>query len=249
MYPEETGFYHAILTGALVLVAFVTSFVIIILYYQKRKFSLHKTRVRSEINALEKERARIAGDLHDDLGASLSAIKLKLQCLEMHNEKEMRVVADSESYIDEAMIKLKRISFNLMPRVLERKGLRQALGELIGMIEQTIQIKIRFRYNCPALNKEQTIHIYRIVQEVLNNIVKHAEATTATVELRKIKNKISLQITDNGTGFDKDDVIKTAGGQGLQNIMARADVLGAKMFLHTTPGQGVDYLFQIPLNA
>jgi two-component system, NarL family, sensor kinase len=126
MYPGEENFYDAILVGAMVLASFVIAFVMIVVHYQKRKIALHKTRVRSEINALEKERARIAGDLHDDLGASLSAIKLRLQCLSFDNEKEKAIIAASENYIDEAMLKLRRISFNMMPQVLERRGLYQA---------------------------------------------------------------------------------------------------------------------------
>ncbi|MBV9964040.1 MAG: sensor histidine kinase [Parafilimonas sp.] len=203
--------------------------------------------MRSEINALEKERARIANDLHDDLGASLSAIKLKLQCLNLPDEKEHSLIVDSEAYIDEAMLKLKRISFNLMPRVLQRKGLKQALCELIDTIEQSMHIKISFRYNCHQLNDEQTIHIYRIAQEILNNIVKHSCASVASVELKERKNKLVLNIKDNGTGFKKDDAVKAGMGQGLQNIQARADVLSARMFLSTSIGGGTDYSFQIPL--
>ena len=246
MYPAETSLYHAVLAGALVLFFMVIGFLITILVYQKRKFALHKTMVRSEINALEKERARIAGDLHDDLGASLSAIKLKLQCLVLANEKEKQIVHTSENYIDEAMLKLKRISFNLMPRVLERKGLEQALHELVDVTEQTIAITINFRYACPPVSAEKTVHIYRIIQEALNNMVKHSGATVATVELQQVKTKISLRITDNGKGFDKNTINKATAGQGLQNMLARAGLLNAKMFVTAAPGHGVEYLIQIP---
>jgi two-component system NarL family sensor kinase len=249
MYPTETSLYHAILTGAFVLVILVVIFVITILYYQKRKLALHKTMIRSEMNALEKERARIAGDLHDDLGTSLSAIKLKLQCLNVDDEKEKLLVCQSENYIDEAMMKLKRISFNMMPRVLERKGLKQALHEFIDTIQQTAAITINFRYACPELGSEETVHIYRIIQEVLTNMVKHSGAATALVELKTGKGKIIVHMADNGKGFNKSAVIKNTAGQGLQNILARADVLNAKIYLTTTPGCGVNYLIQIPRNT
>jgi signal transduction histidine kinase len=222
------------------------AFVVVILYYQKRKLALRKTMVRSEINALEKERARIAGDLHDDLGASLSAIKIKLQCLRCVDEKEKLLVHQSENYIDEAMQKLKRISFNMMPQVLERKGLQQALHELIDSTQQTFGFNISFRYACPELNNEETVHIYRIVQEVLTNMVKHSAADSVSVEVKTGRRKIILQIQDNGKGFNKNMVIKNTAGQGLQNILARADVLNAKMYLTTAPGRGVNYLIQIP---
>jgi signal transduction histidine kinase len=222
------------------------AFVLMILYYQAKKLALRKTMVRSEINALEKERARIANDLHDDLGASLSAIKIKLQCLRSLDEKEKQLVCQSENYIDEAMQKLKRISFNMMPGVLERKGLQQALHELIDTTQQSFGIDIGFTYACPPLNSQETVHIYRIVQEVLTNMVKHSGAAAASVELKTGRKKISLHIQDNGRGFSKNAVMKNTAGQGLQNILARADVLNAKMYLTTAPGAGVNYLIQIP---
>jgi len=248
MYPQETTLYHAILTAVMVLAVIILTFVVTVIYYQKRKLAFHKTNIRAEINALEKERARIAGDLHDDLGASLSAIKLKLQCLSINDEKERKLIGQSEDYIDEAMLKLKHISFNMMPQVLERKGLEEALREFISTIEQTIAVKISFRYSCPVLSNEKTIHIYRIVQEILNNIIKHAGASSATVELKKTKKKIWVHIADNGKGFNKNSAVKDSKGQGLRNIMARADLLNAKIFLTTAIGRGVDYLIQIPEN-
>lgn len=249
MYPAETNLYHAILTGTLVLAVLVMVFVLMILNYQRKKLALRKAMVRSEMNALEKERARIAGDLHDDLGASLSAIKIKLHCLRSLDEKEKHLVHQSEDYIDEAIQKLKRISFNLMPRVLERKGLQQALHELIDTMQETFGLRIGFTYAWPQLNNEETVHIYRIVQEVLNNTIKHSGATTASVELKTGRKKIILHMKDNGRGFHKTKVMKNTAGQGLQNILARADVLHAKTYLTTAPGAGVHFLIQIPFTV
>lgn len=246
MYPCETSLYHAILTGTLVLVSMVIALLAIILRYQQRKFSLHRTTVHAETIALEKERSRIAGDLHDDLGASLSAIKLSLHRLSATNEKEAQLITSAENYIDEAMLKLKRISFNLMPRVLERRGLKQALYEFIDMAEQATGIEIHFGYTCPELISDKNVHIYRIVQETLNNTARHSGAGAATVELVKWKKKILLRIADNGRGFNKTKALKNGAGLGLQNIMARADLLKAKVFLSTSPGSGVEYLIQIP---
>jgi signal transduction histidine kinase len=84
------------------------------------------------------------------------------------------------------------------------------------------------------------------VQEVLNNTVKHSGATAASVELKTVRRKIILHITDNGKGFNKNSTIKNTAGQGLQNIVARADILNAKVHLDAAPGCGVNYLVQIP---
>lgn len=246
MSSTETGFYHAILIGAITLLFFVSLFAVTILGYHKRKLALYKNRTHLEINSLEKERARIAGDLHDDLGASLSAIKLKLQCLKLESEKDNSFISDAGRYIDEAMLKLKRIAFNMLPTVLERRGLQQALAELLNIVSQSIPVNVRFQYNCPAIANETAIHMYRIVQEALNNMVKHSAAHTVAVSVKQLNGTITLRVTDNGQGFDKNKVVSTTGGRGLQNIIARADILNAKMFLTTMPGKGVDYLFKIP---
>jgi len=244
MYPAETRLYHAILTGAIVLLFLVAILVTTILYYHKRKRALRKATVLAELNALEKERARIAADLHDDLGASLAAIKMKLQGLQVMSDNDKQVLHQSENYIDEAILKLKRISFDMMPLVLERKGLRQALEELVNTMQEAAGIQISFSYDCRALPKEETVHIYRIVQEALTNIIKHSGAATASVQLNTVKNRLHITISDNGKGFNKKNVTKMA-GRGLQNILARADVLNARLYLFTEKDRGVTWLLQI----
>ena len=114
------------------------------------------------------------------------------------------------------------------------------------MLQTNSRDQINFHYACPPLAAEETVHIYRIVQEALTNIVKHSGATGASVEIQQVKSKIILHIRDNGKGFNKNNVIKTTAGQGLQNILARADMLNAKIFLTTAHGHGVKYLIQIP---
>lgn len=245
MYPAETRLYYAILTGTFVLLSLVALLVITILYYHKRKRALRKATVLAELNTLEKERARIAADLHDDLGTSLAAIKMKLQGLQVTGENDKEVVHQSENYIDEAVLKLKRVSFNMMPLVLERKGLKQALEELVNTMQDATGMQIAFSYDCRALPKEETVHIYRIVQEALTNIIKHSGAARASVELNTVKNRLHIIITDNGKGFNKKNVT-TMTGRGLQNIWARADVLNARLYLSTEKDRGVTWHLQIP---
>jgi two-component system NarL family sensor kinase len=156
------------------------------------------------------------------------------------------MVEESESYIDEAMKKLRQISFNMMPQILQRKGLEEALNELIEMLAHATALKINYECAIKLVDKEKRIHIYRVVQEILNNISKHANATIINFSIKKIENKILLHIQDNGTGFDKNVILKNSIGLGLQNIMARIDLLKARIYLSTEPGKGVDYLIEIP---
>lgn len=245
MYPNESRIYAAILTGAVVLVTYMVLAVITIYRYHRKKISFQRERIRAEINSLENERKRIATDLHDDFGASLSAIKLRLQCLGPDNKKNIVLGQDCEFYIDEAMRKLKRISFNIMPQILHRSGLKEALIELIDMLNPG-SIKINFKCDVNPANIERRVHIYRIVQEAMNNIIRHSKASLVNLSIERIKNKIQLHIEDNGIGFDKGLILKNKKGEGLQNIRARAELLNAKIRLITRPGVGVNYLIKIP---
>ena len=246
MHSEETRVYLAILTGCVLLLMLIAVFVITIIRYQRKKVILQQQRITLEINALEKEKARIASDLHDDLGASLSAIKIHLQLIKPSGERELSLIQKAETYLDETMLKLKAISFSMMPQVLERNGLEKALKELIEMLTWSTDIKVNYECNFDPVNSETRIHIYRIVQEIMNNVIKHAKAKCVTLFIHKIGNKISIHISDDGVGFDKAMVSKEKKGLGLQNIMARVAVLHAIIYLETEKGKGVDYLIEIP---
>ena len=249
MYSEETRIYLAILTSASILAILIASSIITIIKYQRKKIALHRERINAEIISLEKERERIASDLHDDLGASLSAIKLRLEYLEPVDAKEALLIRESSSYIDEAMQKLRQISFNMVPQVLRRNGLCETLDELIEVLRPKTSIVINYECLANPADKEKEIHIYRITQEILNNILKHSKATVVNFSITSNGKKIMMHIQDNGVGFDKSSVSKKSKGLGLQNIMARVDLLKARIYLTTEPEKGVDYLIEIPDEA
>ncbi len=246
MDTQEKRIYIAILIGMLVLLALIIFFVRNIIRYHRQKLVSHLEKIRGEFNNLDKEKERIAIELHDDLGGSLSAVKLQMQSLRLLDAEDLATVENAEARIDEIMVKLRSYAFNLMPGILQRKGLDEALKDLIDLITHATNIKIVYQFNIPVCNKETTIHIYRIIQEILNNIIKHAKASMIKLSLAKNKNKIQLHVSDNGIGFNKDDISLTKNGLGLHNITSRADLLNAKVFLNAAPGRGVDYLIEIP---
>jgi signal transduction histidine kinase len=247
MYTGETGIYIAILSGIVVLLALMGFFIVTIVRYQRKKVAFHLQKVKEEFFNLDRERERIAIDLHDDLGASLSAIKLRLQCVDDMDTENIKIIEQAELQIDKAMQRLRQISFNMMPGVLQRRGLNEALKELIELMTDKTGISVHYQSNIDAFDKNRSLHIYRISQEILNNMVKHANATTVDFTITKIKNSIRLHIKDNGIGFNKNAVIDKRQGSGLRNIDSRAHLLNAKIFLTTSPGKGVDYLVEIPV--
>ncbi|HEX5149980.1 MAG TPA: sensor histidine kinase [Parafilimonas sp.] len=246
MHSNETRIFFAVLTGVIVIIILIAFFISSAIRYQKQKIKLRLAQLSLEISALEKERIRIASDLHDDLGSSLSAIKLQLRHLKSDDAKALKTVEDSRRYIDEAIQKLRHISFSMMPQVLQRNGLPDAIKELAETIEYTSGISVKCECNVDPVDKEKRVHIYRIVQEIMNNIIKHSQATIVEISLKKYKNLILLRLSDNGIGFDKKAVLQNGSGQGLQNIVSRVELLKAKIYSSPEPGKGVEYFIEIP---
>jgi signal transduction histidine kinase len=225
----------------------VIFFIVTIVRYQRRKASFYHEKIKAQYHFLDKERERIAFDLHDDVGATLFSVTLKLQCITNLDKKNTAIIEDAEAQLDGVIQRLRRISFNMMPSVLQQQGLDKALKELIDMMTYSKNITVTYRCDISSFAQGKDIHIYRIVQEILNNILRHSQATSVDFSLTGNQSKALLHIRDNGIGFNKYQAVKPPVGLGLHNITARADLLGAKVFLTTGPQRGVDYLIEIPM--
>lgn len=246
MYSEEDKIYIALVGGLIVLMVLITFFVFTIVKYHRKKAAFNLEKLQADFDHLDHERERIAADLHDDLGSHLSAIRLHLQRVEPRNEESAAILKFSEEQLDQSVNKLRRIAFNMMPSVLHRKGLDEALTELISLMTNSSGIRVNYKYNADDISHAKAIHIYRIAQELLNNIIKHSKATLVTFTISKIKNEMVLQIIDNGIGFDKKLFLKKSSGLGMRNIKTRAEVLKAKISLATLSGKGTYFLIKIP---
>ena len=246
MHPGEARTYIAVVSGLFVLITLMTFFVITIARYQRKKVALSRRQITEHFTCIDKERERTASDLHDGLGASLSAIKLQLQLFKNLDAGNEMIASKSQQRIDEAIVKLKDISFNMMPGILQRRGLNAALKELVDIMTYPTPIHVNYKNKVDFPDKARAIHIYRMAQEIMTNIIRHSQATMIDFTMTEQKKMILLHISDNGRGFDRDMVLEKTSGSGLQNIMARADILKAKIFLTAKEGEGVDYLIKIP---
>lgn len=248
MDTEETRIFYTILIASAVLATLVGFFVANIIRHQRKKMALEKEKLVNEILLLENERGRIAADLHDELGSLISAIKLNLECLDAPGEEDAQILARTGGYIDTTMQKIREISNNLMPKSLQRKGLYPAIKEFADMINHSATVNVRYHGsdNLPSIESDKAIHLYRIVQEISNNAVKHASASKIDIGFSMVKNKLLLEIKDNGTGFDSTEAAKKQ-GHGLQNIMRRVDMLQGSVYLDSAPGKGTHYSIEIPL--
>ncbi len=174
----------------------------------------------------EKERLRIAKELHDGVNGDLSAIKFKLSSLlEMNNT----VIKEAVSMIDKSCEQVRAISHNLVPPSLKDFNLLEAVDEYCQSMNGIHSPEITFQHlgNTIVLDKKQEANIFRIVQELVTNSVKHAEANEINVQLSHLENTLQLTVEDNGKGFDKDQV--KSDGIGLQNVSSRVDYLNAEL--------------------
>lgn len=183
------------------------------------------------IQGEEAERTRLARDLHDGLGGMLSGIKFQLNTMKGNvilSEENANTFTKSLTQIDDAIAEMRRVAHNMMPENLLKFGLNDALQNYTHSISENTGLKVSYQSFGMEERLDQTIEIviYRVVQELLNNTIKHAKATEAYVQISKNDKMISLTVEDNGKGFD---VNSQKNGIGLSNIQHRVDYLKGKM--------------------
>jgi signal transduction histidine kinase len=246
MGPEERSFYATVLIVSIVLGMIITYFIVSIIRQQRRSLRLYQENIRKEITTLEIERTRMAADLHDELGPILSSVKLRVGSLDVSKEDETEV-KEATDKMDDLIIRMREITFDLMPTSLINKGLTTAVSEFIESCSKKSKLTIKFKHENISLPQEQSINLYRIIQEIIHNTIKHAQATEILIELRRNKNNYVLLTKDNGTGFRYNNTVKKSPGRGLHNLLSRTEVLGGKMFVESKKNKGTTYLFEIPI--
>lgn len=213
---------------------------------QQRIRELEKDRqlvaVDSMLKGQEEERSRLAKDLHDGLGGLLSGVKFSLSNMKDNliiTPDNMAVFERSLDMIDTSIKELRRVAHNMMPEMLTKFGLDEALKEYCNSVNATNLISLRYQSMGldTRIEKSSEIIIYRIIQELLNNIMKHAAATEAMVQLIKEEGRLSIIVEDNGKGFDT-ALLKENKGAGLTNIQSRVDYLKGRLDIHAEPGKG-----------
>jgi signal transduction histidine kinase len=247
MDAQETRLYAAILITSVVLGIIIIYFFISIIRQHRKRLKLYKQSIYTEINTLERERTRMAADLHDEVGPVLAAVKLKLNSLDIHNAADELEVQKTNEQIDNLLRRMREISFDLMPNSLIRKGLPAAINEFVEYCSKSSALQIKFKFVPIILTQEQSINLYRIIQEIIHNTIKHARANELLMELRQDAGVIVLATQDDGIGFSYDTKSKEATGLGLRNLLSRTELIGGKMFFESKKGKGTTYIFEIPI--
>ncbi len=217
----------------------------------QQELTRQKQIAQSMLDVQEKERAEIGKELHDNVNQILSTTKLYLELAKNKTPESTDLITRSAENIHHAINEIRTISKALMPPSLDDLGLVASINDLAEDIRATGRLHVEF-YTDGSLDEsipvKLKIMLFRIIQEQANNVLKHASARSLVIELtlEEVENRIELDISDNGIGFDREK-IKSKKGLGLHNMTSRAELFGGKLVILSAPGQGCKLSVRVPL--
>ncbi|MBS4064017.1 MAG: sensor histidine kinase, partial [Chitinophagaceae bacterium] len=202
--------------------------------------------------AEETERSRIAKDLHDSVGQMMSAARMNLSSfsntVQLHDIEQKQSLSNIITLVDESCKEVRAVSHSMMPQILLKKGLPEAVEELVTRINSNV-----LKINLHAEGFEQRPHsnietiLYRVIQECVNNTLKHAEAKHMDISIIKEAEMISITIEDDGKGFTLSET-DAEEGMGLKNIRNRVRFLKGEVNFDTAPGKGTSIVIHVPVS-
>ena len=216
-----------------------------------RQKTIHTIRNKATLVGQEKERKRVAAEIHDGIGQMLTSLRIQVELLEDNKTENQQQINLIYTLIHAIVNETRRICFELQPSVLEDFGLKIALSDLIKNIKKNTGYNIIYEdhYDINEKYLERDIAIYRIVQEILNNAVKHSKADKINMIIESDAEFIILQITDNGIGFNYNNSILEFENNtnGLRNIKERAELLEANILINSEISKGTEIKLEIPI--
>jgi two-component system, NarL family, sensor histidine kinase UhpB len=197
------------------------------------------------LRAQEAERERLARGLHDEVGQSMTAVLLQLKRLTANASPEQRPqLAEAQEVTKTSLDDVRRLAQELRPELLDHLGLASALAELAGGFEKRSQVRVQRKLarDLPPLDAQSELVLYRVAQESLTNIARHAEASEVTLSLESGKESVVLRVVDDGKGLDPEHVE----GGGLRGIRERALIIGGAAAIKPGPAGGVEVRLEVP---
>lgn len=200
----------------------------------------------------EQERSRLAKDLHDGLGGMLSGIKYSFNAMKgnlIMTPENLQAFERSMDMLDSSIKEMRRVAHNMMPEALVKFGLDAALKDFCNDINQSGALKVSYQsigMDNADIHQTVAITVYRIVQELLNNSIKHAAATNVVVQLAKEDDHLNITVEDDGKGFDV-NILHQSKGIGWNNIHNRVEILKGKMDVQSAPGAGTSVFIEIKI--
>lgn len=248
----------AIILAALIAVIVLAAYLLYNRYKLKKQQELNEVIIKQQelrskavIDAEEQERTRIAKDLHDGIGQQLSAVKLLANSLEHTNtETEHNTkLTNLKTILDDSIKEVRAISHNMMPNALFKLGLNSAIREFIDKISSTglLKIDLQIIELNKQLDKTTEVILYRVIQELVNNIIKHAQAHSIGIQIiNHDDTMLNILVEDDGVGFDTGNK-NSFSGIGLKNIISRIEYINGTVEFDSSPGRGTTVIIDVPI--
>ncbi|MDW7693933.1 sensor histidine kinase [Flammeovirgaceae bacterium SG7u.111] len=256
-------FIFVLVIGSVAMVLMVGAVIFFVVLYQQKLIKkaaeykmieallkdLEISTLNSTIDTQEAERKRIATELHDRVGSMLSAVKLHFGAFSNNDPQNPKVLMLSK-LLDDSLDEVRRISHNMTSGVLSKFGLEPALVDLKRTINASDRISMEIYFNNidKKMSKDLEINLYRIIQESVSNVLKHADATEINVQLTRHEDgHLTLMIEDNGRGFDVNQA--KSNSMGLQNIKNRASTFNGELNIDSFVGHGTTITIDFPISS
>lgn len=253
---NETGL---IIVIGIFLMFFMGMVLLLFFYFSKKKIiqkelekkdlelEYQKDLILATLETQEAERMRIAQDLHDDISSKLNIVSLNSHLLTTPDLTEKEVADISINIVNlvaKTLASSRRIAHDLLPPVLEKFGLHAAVEELCFEVNSSKAVRVDYDNNVEFNEKDSVkhLHVFRIIQELINNSLKHGKATELILNFEQIDNKVKCSYSDNGKGFDKRQ-LKDKKGLGMKNIESRIIFLEGTMTINSAIDKGINIVF------
>lgn len=247
MSPTQTYLFHSFLAALTVIAILFSVFAISLFYHiHKKRIQLREKLFQDEC-LIEADKARIAKDLHDDLGSLLTGLKFSFTALAEKDGGDT-FLASSVQQIDGSILRLREISLNLLPRELQTEGLNAAIESFIERIHLVDCIEIQYSGvgEVDQMDPQKAMILFRVLQEMITNSIKHSKASLIRIGIALQLPSFIVEIHDNGIGFDYESCLRLKHRSGLKNIQSRLEMLKATLFVESSKGSGTHYFITIP---
>ena len=233
---EEIIQIIAIAIVFILLIIFIAVFFFI--FYKKKKEQQEILQLRekafaqAQIEIQEQTLTNISQELHDNIGQTLTVAKLNLSTIQLENKEEsLQKIDTSKHLITQSLVNIRDLAKSMLGEKIAEIGLQQAIQNELKILENTGLYKIKFSadYSLVNITQQHELIAFRIIQETLHNIVKHAEANTIDVGIKHMREQIIFTITDNGKGFNANKLNENSIGIGLKNMKSRAALINASL--------------------
>lgn len=247
MPPTQTDLFYSFLAGLTVIAVLFSVFALSIFYHLRKKRKQLRDKLFRDECLIEADKARIARDLHDDLGSLLTGLQFSFVALAEKDRSNPLLVSSTEQ-IGASILRLREIALNLLPRELETEGLNAAIESFVERINSVNRVQVNYLpvAGIEAIDKQKAMVLFRVIQEIVSNSIKHSNASVIDIGIVLDHSRLILEIRDNGTGFDYERCLQQKHHSGLKNIQSRIDLLHGIMIVESSAENGTHYFITIP---